>query len=361
MAHLELVLRDPDSGLKTAILTTWQQFQCRRVVNGVGGYALVVGGTQTDMIDLRALFALDTIVEVWRHDKEQEISKYKEAEYLHQDPEAYQDEAGLWHFVSVGVGLNDLLKRTMVQAYADTAAAIKSGAAETVWKGFVDQELGSGAGARARTDVTIQADGGTGEDLDDVNGFNTTLLALSQEIATIGGGDFDLVGDGAGGIEARWYGGQRGTDRRGSVLFAVNYGNMRKPAWRRRNTKIVNSVLMMGQGEGADRQRVLVEDAASIAESKWGRRELNRDARDSDSTATLTQRGQAEITKNGREDTVGFEIVQTAGWLYGRDYFFGDLARARVLDETHDVQIHGVTISQDAGSAESVEIETIDV
>lgn len=360
MARLELLLRDPTTGAKTALFTTWQQFQCRRVVNGVGGYVLVLGGTYDAMIALRALFALDTILEVWRHDKAQGIAKYKEGEFLHQDSRIYQNTDG-WRFISVGVGFNGLLKRTHVQAPANTSQSIKSGKAETVLKAFWDQELGSGAGSRARADVTIQADGATGNTLTDVNGFNTNLLELSQAIARVGGGDFDLVGDGAGGMEARWYAGQRGTDRRDQVLFATNYHNMRYPSWQRVNSGIVNSVLVMGQGEGADRERVLVEDATSIAASKWGRVEMARDARDLDDAGALVQRGQAEIERNRRLDTVGFEIVQTAGWLYGRDYFFGDLARARVLDETRDIQIHAVTITQNAGAAESVGIETVDV
>lgn len=360
MARLELSLRDPDTGTRTSIFTTWQQFTCQRVVNGLGGYALVLGGSYADMIELRTLFALDTILEVWRADTENGISKYKEGEFLHRDYRIYQDAEG-WHFISVGAGLNDLLKRTHVQAPANTSQSIKSGKAETVLKAFWNQELGPGAGSRAREDLTIEADGGTGNSLYDVNGFNTNLLDLSQRIAEIGGGDFDLIGDGAGGVEARWYAGQRGMDRRGSVLFATSYNNMRYPSWEQKNSEIVNSILVLGQGEGADRQHVLVEDATSIAKSKWNRLELARDARDTDSSDELAQRGQEQLEKNWRKETVGFEIVQTAGWLYGRDYFFGDLARARVLDASLDIKIQGVTITQDAGQAEMVGIETSNV
>ena len=366
MARLELLLRDSNTGARTAWFTAWQQFQCTRVVNGVGGYALVLGGeegTMKDMIELRDLFALDTILEVWREDEEAGIDRYCEARFLHQDLRIWRDANG-WHFMSVGVGYNDLLARTHVQAPAQTAQSIKSGYAESVLKAFVDQEAGAGAGSRARTDLSIEADGGGGTYLRNVNGFNTNLLALCQHIARIGGGDFDVVGDEYGTAELRWYDGQLGSDRRASVLFASEYNNLRFPSWMMRNTGVVNSVLVYGRGEGADRTRALVEDAASIALSKWNRREVGRDARDVDEeneTEQLEQRGQELIEKNRYAETIDYQIVQTAGWMYGQHYYLGDLVSVRPLDVTYDRKIESVTITQNEGEPEIVEVGTTSV
>lgn len=358
-SRLEVLLFDSE-GARLAWFTSWERLVARRVVNGLGGYTLQLGGSREDMIELRDLFARDYIVEIWRQDAANAIAKYKETECLHLDRRIWRDEVG-WHFLAIGAGFNDLLARTHVQAAAGTADSVKSGAAETVLKAFCDQELGPGAGARARADVTIEADGARGNTLAPVNGFNTNLLKLCQTIAEVGGGDFDLVGTGGGAMELRWYDGQRGTDRRGDILFASAYGNLVEVEEIERNSRIVNAITVLGQGEGADRERVVVEDAASIAGSKWGRVEMSRDARDLDDVDALEQRGELELQRNKREATVGFQIRQSGAWLYGRDYGLGDLVRARVLDTTVDRKIVTVEITAEAKRAEQVTIGTIDV
>ena len=73
---------------------------------------------------------------------------------------------------------------------------------------------GTTGDARARTvtitGVSIQADAGTGNTISFKCAWRN-LLASIQEVAQIGGGDFDLIKTGTQAWEFRWYNGQRGT------------------------------------------------------------------------------------------------------------------------------------------------------
>ena len=100
--------------------------------------------------------------------------------------------------------------------------------------------------------LTVQADITAGNTLDwRCHGKN--LLETLQELALVGGGDFDLIPSSPTAYEFRWYAGQRGADRTATVTFAMPLGNMAEPALPTLDQRTVAAVLA---GEGGDRDYV---------------------------------------------------------------------------------------------------------
>lgn len=315
-----------------------------RTINGVASHELSIDITLTDR---SALFEADGQLEVWR--KPAGGVWYKDYEGFHRGARYEVGKDGERLFTSTGVGYADLLARRRVAAYAGSAETTKSGKAETLLKAFVAEQAGASAAAdRQISQLAIQADAAGGNTVSIQRSYRG-LLEVCQEIAAIGGGDFDVVGTGANAYELRWYAGQRGTDRRTTVVFSTEYGNMGSPKLERRPA-IANAVLIAGQGEGA--ARTWVWRPASLP-TGMARREAFRDARDSDTTAVLQARGDEELRDLRAVDELTFEVLQTPASVYGVHYNWGDLVTARFLDLSLSLQITSVTVTL-AGDSETI-------
>ena len=300
-------------------------------------------------------------LEFWRTDAANGIPWYKEGEALCIDTDEYDDADGAAHFIVSGRGYLDLLRRTVNQSESGTAGAHKTGAAETIMKAYVDEQAGPGAGARARLGLTIQADGANGNTLDRSFAY-TNLLELCQSLSIIGGGDFDVVGTGAATFEFRWYTGQRGTDRRTTVIFSESYGNMGEPRLTTKRSDVINAVLVTGQGVGTGRDLVWRTDPASIALSPWGQIEqaLNATEVDKGNITGLENKGDAKLAENVMTEAFSFRVLQTPGCLYGKHYFLGDLVTAFYRGNLYTRKVQRATLSMDP-DGEEIDAETIGI
>jgi len=237
--------------------------------------------------------------------------------------------------------------------------ASKSGVAETVMKAFVDKQCGPGAGARALSGLSIEADGAHGNSTELGRAYRN-VLEICQEIARTGGGDFDVVSTGAATWEFRWYTGQRGTDRHTTVVFALERGNMAKPHLRLWRADEVSAVLVGGQNEGAARTTVWRTDATRIAESPWNRIERFADARNETTTAGLNAVGDRVLDEGKPRATLDFEVLQVPSCLYGKHYFLGDLVGTKFLTYSATKKLNEVTITVNA-QGESIKAGFTDV
>lgn len=322
-----------------------------RRVNDVATHELSIDASLDDRVDL---FAVDGQVEVWRRPAGGDW--YLEYEGFHRDAEWSQDADGKEVFVSRGVGYQDLLRRRIIAEYAGSSGAQKSGAAETVAKAFVTEQIVSPTiSGRAISNFTVQTDGGSGNTIYITRPYRN-LLEVLQEIAAIGGGDFDVVGTGAAAWQFRWYNGQRGVDRRASIVFATGYGNMLYPVLKEHAAR-ANVVLVMGQGEGSD--RTWVWRPGSGAPTGLDRIEIARDARDTDDTSTLQARGDAELEAVAAKDELNFQVLQTAGAQYGVDYGLGDLVSARYRSTGYDLKIVEVELHMGAPDQIKLRFENV--
>jgi hypothetical protein len=262
-----------------------------------------------------------------------------------------KDDSGRETFSSLGVGYLDLLARRIVAYAAGSAQAAKSGKAETVIKSFVSQNAGSSGGTgRPITGLSIEADAAGGNTVD-IRCAYDNLLDVCQRIASIGGGDFDVIGTGAATWEFRWYAGQRGTDRRTTIVFSTAYGNMSQPALTIRPAT-ASACEVLGGGEGA--ARTVVWRPASLP-TGIDRREIARDARDTTTTATLNSRGDAALWEARALNELRFRVAQMPSYQYGVHYFLGDLVKASYRGTTYDLKIQKATIR--LGAPETIDLE----
>ncbi len=121
----------------------------------------------------------------------------------------------------------------------------------------------------------------------------------------------------------------------------------------------VTSAIILGQGRGNDR---VVEERTStaISASTWNRIESVRNANQEAQTGGLDDFGDAILAKLQAKEDFQFQVIQTDGAKYGRDYFLGDLVTARYKDIERTKQIVAVTIEVTAGE-ESINVDLGDV
>lgn len=333
----------------------WRTLSYTKKVNDFGYHQLDIdasdGGALLDM------FGLDYMIEIWRWDDDNGIAPYIDyGPAFHRTTQRQLTERQLWIGSCYGRGLEDLLRRRSVLYRAGTAQATKAGAGETVMKEYVTQNVGSGAtltprlAAGVTTGFNVEANSGRGTYWSGAKAYQN-VLDVVKGIATVSGVDFDVVFTGTRGapsFEFRCYYPQRGTDRTEGTLnpavFNPLLGNMLSPSYTFSRTEEVNALLVLGQGQEAARAYLEVT-RPTTGDSPWNRREQSRDARNVSTLAGLQTEGQQTLSELAAREAYNFEVLQTAGLVYGRDYFLGDLVTASFGGITRNKKIVQVDVT----------------
>jgi hypothetical protein len=329
----ELRLHDND-GARVATFDIWPELRVEVGVNRPAVFSLRLDGDDARV----ALFEQDAILEGWWTDAEQGIAWRREFCAWCVDRRRWTDTRGARHFESSGRGLEDLLARTIIDQAAGSVASRKSGAGETVLKAWVDQEAGPGAGARARPGLSIEADTGAGGTWAGQRS-NRALLGVCQQVAEATGVQFRIARAGAYTFEFQV---SEPDDRRATVVFAEDRGNMGEPAVTEAQSLVANWIKAGGAGAGAGRSVVYDDDAASVALSAQNRRERFVNAADQDAADELEDRAAQELANNRAQTGFTFRALQTPGCLYGKHYFLGDYVRAIYDGVSYDRRVDGV-------------------
>jgi len=303
-------------------ITRYLGFTFQRRVRQMGQWALELNADNAQA----ALFALDAQVQFLFRAPEAGLDWVLDYEGLCRDLSWEQKDDGSELCRASGYCLKQLLNRRIVNAGAGSAQALKSGAAETIMKAFVEEQCGPSAGTRALSGFSVEADQGRGNVLTPPDYAHAKVLKICEELALTGGGDYDVVSTGLGTFEFRWYLGQRGTDRRTTVRFTKELGTMANAKLQRIRSAEHNAVLVCGQGQGETRPAVWVVDESLVDDSAWNRSEVfvNGNAGGTDPDQ-LGEAGLVALEKGRPKWTLSWDTLQTKGWLYGRDYTFGDI------------------------------------
>lgn len=299
-------------------------------------------------------------IEVWRRDAGRSIAWYLENTGLFLDQERrYTDHAT---FRAICPGPLWLLSTRHILYYADTADRSKftTDPAETIMKTLVDYNAGANAtvaNGRMRTPnsiaVTVAADTTAGNVKDWYCAWDNLLSSLQALVAAGAGGDFDLVRSGAN-WEFRWYTGQLGTDRSATVTFALPLANMRNPVYRQSRSSEATVALVGGQGEGAARAtRTVTGTDYSVTNDV----ETFVQASNASSSAGYDAEGARVLKQMQAEKELTFDIIQDGPFLYGRDYFLGDLVTANYDTISVTRKVIGVQIDYQKDGNESVNID----
>jgi hypothetical protein len=328
-AEYKLQLSDA-SGVLQYELTEFQSLAYVNVVNRPGLCRFTLSGQHA---------AIGTIADKWqvavsRRNKEQDIDWAVDFRGLLRGQQQQGVRPGV--FFGRCPGWLSMLGWRLVAFPAGTAdrSTFTGVEAETIMKTLVDYNAGSNATTgndRLRTGtitgLSVETDGGNGNVLDFVCPGQNLLEAL-QDLALIGGGDFDLVKTGAATWQFRWYTGQLGTDRSADVIFAVGYDNMSDPAFEIDHNQERTVAIVAGQGEGAAREFAIRTGPDYDVDDN--NIEMFVDARDiaAGDTDALNDRGDRKLEERRALEMFDFEVQQTAALAYGRDYFLGDLVTA---------------------------------
>lgn len=368
-------LRSFTTGARQAILTGmtgsgsdarrgFLRLSSRQQVNTPGLLQLDLPG---DYPDLALLLADKTQVIDWRRDKARGISWYREFVGIAREV-VYTSRGGKQGWTLLCPGLMSILSWYHVLWPAGTAnrTTFTSAKAETIMKTLVTYNaVAASATAAAGRDrnapsygVAVEADAAGGNTIDWTANRTHTLLAELQAIATVAGGDFDLVYTSATAREFRFYAGQRGTDRSATVTFAEHLGNMDNVRFARKRSSERTAALVAGIGHESARSKTVRTGANYSASNDI---EVYVDAKDlgaSDSTATRSARGDQRLDELEARDEFIFDVVQTDGIYYKGKYGLGDLVSAVKPDGTTITQqIYGIDMDWQPGELEQLGVE----
>lgn len=323
--------------------------------------------------DADVLYDLDDKwqVEVWRkpegHDWHQEIvGLYRKLDW------SYSNQS----YVKLTLpGLMEMLRWRIVDFPANTAgkSAFAGEKAETIANALVKYNATSaattangrgrnGAAGYPFTGLSVEADGGGGNTLDWYCGL-ANLLTTLQDIAEIGGGDFDIVKTSPTAWQWRWFEGQLGTDRRDTIVFSMDRGNMANPNYIEDRTSAATVAIVGGKDTDEDRdiERVTSTEYSvdnDIEVFVSGVSVKGDDA--GEITAALEDKGHQELETKRTKKSFDFDVVQVEGTEYGVDYFAGDLVTAinPVTGDEIDMKVISATIGLNKSSGkESIGIE----
>lgn len=212
----------------------------------------------------------------------------------------------------------------------DRARYDAKGNAETVLKDLVSLNAGPLALPDRRSPAfEVEASVGRGSQVT-ISERLSTLLEVAQSIASQGGLVFSAVREDTGKVVFRT---RAPRDLSRQYRFEAT-GDFSQEAPK------ANTVVMAGQGEGAD--RTLFEKVSS--EPSWGHRvEVLKDRRDSGDTAILVASADEALEESGAKNGASLKVSESEDVLFGKHFSLGD---------TITVQLAGVSISEPIRTAE---------
>lgn len=196
-----------------------------------------------------------------------------------------------------------------------------------------------------------------GSTIDYAAAYKNVLEAI-QDLIRIDGLDITLTGSTTGNgifldLQTLY-----GTDRRNSVHFWLERGNMLSPALDSRRENESTKVLVGGQGEGTARATETRTSANYSASNNHS--EMFVDARHLSTNAALQALGDSALAQKAYRPNLTFEAVQTPSCFYGRHYSLGDIITAIYGGEAIVQKIVGVTVTVDAGQDKiALELENV--
>lgn len=271
-----------------------------------------------------------------------------------------QDEV----FTATCPGILHWLTRRIIGYPATTVnfSAFHTDACETIMRTLVATNctaLATVAAGRIRagalSGISVEADGGRGTVLSWSGAWKSILTAL-QDLAPIGGGDFDLVKTGPADWVFRFYPGQRGTDRRSgahAVLFSQTFDNMGEPQLIIDRVDEETVAIVGGQGQETARQ-VIVRTGPDY--SVTNDIEGFVDGRNTQTTASLQADGDRALQTTRARPVLTFLPLETPATRYRREYQLGDLVSASYRGFTTGLKVAGATVAWESDGAEQVTI-----
>lgn len=358
MADYELWL-NKDDGTALGVLDTVVSFEYAMAVHQVGACSLVLPGSFDT-----ALLQPDNRIAVWRTPAGG--ARNLERVYLIRRLLDTTDADGKRTLTVTGLDGNDLLARRIVAYVSGAAQAVMTDQADDMCKAVVTDNLGTDAVAARQlsTYLSVQGDLAAGPSITMAFAWRdvlTTLQDIAEAARQAGTAVYwDVVPLSATTWEFRTATGQPGADHSypsgvNPVLLGLEYGNLQEPSLERDWSEEVTYVYAGGQGEGAARTIVEVEDTARSGRSVLGRREAFEDARDDTTTAAVTARANSRLSTGRPRLRFSGKIVDSPGTRYGIEWRWGDRLTATYQGQTVEAIVKAVKVSVDDNGKETLD------
>jgi len=235
-------------------------------------------------------------------------------------------------------------------AYAAAAYDVRTGAAETVMRAYVDANAGPGARPERRVPgLRLAPDLARGATITG----RARFVPLDEHLRglALAGGDlgFRVVqATDAAALEFQVY---PTRDLTASAVFSAEYGNVRAYDYRE-GVPPGTYVYVLGGGELTARAVVEGGDAAAIV--AWRRREQAVDARNTADVGELTAQRDKELLDRRADVGLSVTPIDGPGLAFGVDYGLGDRVTVVVDDVPIREVVREVTITLDTQGGETI-------
>lgn len=333
------------SGQLQHIFSTWINLEYNLKTNEINDLTLTIPYTAQIYDTLK----LDYLIELRRNG-------ITEDWFFIRTPQRKLLTTGVYQLIIYARGLNDLLDRRSVLYFAGTARTSKRGPADDVMKDFVRENAGSLATiawGRLRSGVLPNFNVSPNTSQAAVWEGSHAYKALLPTLRDIGQSvtpniDFAVTYDRATQqFTFMTYYGQLGRDLSNDVTFAPELGNANEIDYTLSRTEEANAVIILGQGQGDQRNIVLLENLARY-DSPWNDRESLQDARNEETVDALYALARTRLQEVSAQSTITFRPLVNSQTDYGTVIRLGDRVTLRFL-ETRTIkkltQVH-ITVSE---------------
>lgn len=340
------------SGQYLAIFDAFSFLQYGRIENDIGSMKLVIP------VDSRAAFIQeDFVFEVWRKLPGRKTYLDGETEWrireIKQTESAYGDEIEI-----TAMDTMELLNRPVVAYPSGSSYTTKSGAAGTVMRAFVNENVGPGITGDRWIDrpfdsdyFSVEADKTLGAPVTITNAIGRKVIDVLQDAAAQSNKAgtpmfFDVVRRGNGDLEFQTFAQQRGTDLRGKVTLSTKWGTLEEAAITQDFTQAFNIVHAAGGGQESDR---LIATASNPATAPFDTIEKFINTSQITSAGALQDVADQELVTGGRRVILDGKIIDTAGLQYGVHYRFGSRVSCGIGGNAYSARFSAIQITVQAG------------
>lgn len=359
----KVVLRNQSFNV-VAVFDSWEYLSYKKQVNGVGSYSFKISGDD----QRRFLFELDGTIQVLRSLPGLGIDFYEEFLGFHRKRSRDVSSTGVVTFESSGVGLNDLLARTIINYPAATIRSYKYQYSETAMKEYVEENCGPSATvANGRVisgvlpNFRVEPTTGLGIVWEGDRAY-ANLLDVVSEIADFSSIDFAVYFDWTSNeFVFQTYTDQLGENRTTSgldhttglntagnfpVIFSLDRGNISDLNNTYDRISEHNVITVLGSGDESTREKI-ARYKPSVLDSPWNRIEISRSQDGFESE--METFGDGVLNEESPKKKVTFTPLMQPSCCYGKHFFLGD--KITMIDDEESVTMRVVEIGNDVKSS----------
>lgn len=329
-----------------------------RTVNTPGSAVLVIPYTAAAWQEMPP----ESILEIWRRGQRGVAWRAGGTHWLLTRRDLVLAADGHWTISATFTDLLDLLRRWLVAYPAGSAQSAKTGAAETVIKAFVTDELitrSAALGVNLGNYITIEGDAGRGQTVNvegswqDVASVCSNVAQSSAQLGTYVAYDFEVLGMLS--YLFRVYTGQRGTDRSPTaplpLQIIVESGAVAAATYTMDYSGSATYVWAGGQKTGGAQVYATASDASRESYGPFAHREMYGSAQNTVDSAVLTSQAK-DLLREYRPagDFTVQALVLGAGLEFGVNVKLGDLVSVRYGPLDFLAALEGISVTVDGSS-----------